>query len=50
MKNFVATVPVLGTISRPKYPYTLQLTGSENTQTHQVQFITLIEHLILIIN
>ena len=28
----------------------MQQTGSENTQTHQVQFITLIEHLILVIN
>ena len=33
-----------------QYPYTIQQTGIENTRTHQVQFITLIEHLILIIN
>ena len=28
----------------------MQQTGNENTQPHQVQFITLIEHLILLIN
>ena len=28
----------------------MQQTGHKNTQPHQVQFITLIEHLILVIN
>ena len=28
----------------------MQQTGHENIQPHQVQFITLIEHLILLIN
>ena len=32
------------------YPYIIQQTGNENTQTHQVQDITLIEHQILVAN
>ena len=32
------------------YPNIIQQTGREDTQTHQVQFITLIGHLILVIN
>ena len=33
-----------------KYPYIIQQTVEENIQTHQVRFITLIEHLTLVIN
>ena len=33
-----------------KYPYIIQQTVEENIQTHQVRFITLIEHLTLVTN